>query len=71
MKFARSFVNVNPVLKSFYGAIVFSSPAAEEGKFKNAEDNETVHFLNEECCAAKGKVTYNCFLSTAQICKLL
>ncbi len=48
MKFVRSFVNVNPVLKSFYGAFVFSSPVAEVGKFKDA-DNETVHFMNQEC----------------------
>jgi hypothetical protein len=34
MKFVRSFVNVNPVLKSFYGAIVFSSPIAEKGNLK-------------------------------------
>ncbi len=46
-------MNVNPVLKSLYSAIVFSSPAAEKGEFKIAEDNETVHFMNEECLSDK------------------
>jgi hypothetical protein len=47
MQFVRSFENANPAIKSFHCSIIFSSPAADAGKFKNAEGNEIVHFLNE------------------------